>query len=46
MHLQARSHGGHSGQFPCYVQAIPPAEFRAFLTRWLAQRLRAEENCW
>ena len=29
-----------------YVRAIPPAEFLAFLSRWLTQRPRAEENCW
>jgi len=23
----------------CYVQAIPLVEFRAFLTRWLVQRI-------
>ena len=27
---------------PSYVQAIPLVEFRAFLTRWLVQRLRDE----
>jgi len=30
----------------CFVQSIPVVEFREFLTRWLVQCLRAEENCW
>jgi len=36
VYLQSR---GNSGQVSCYVQAIPLVEFRAFLTRWLVQRI-------
>jgi len=30
---------GHSWKAVCYVQAIPLVELRAFLTRWLVQRI-------